>query len=103
MSTGLLDIIKQTAVNVIDNSQMCDLRHGKVTSVSPLKVMITSQLVIPQSLLVVPQHLTTHTVECTIGGESKQTITLHNELKVGDMVALLRQQGGQSYFILDRI
>ena len=34
---------------------------------------------------------------------SKSTVTIHNALKVGDKVALLRKQGGQSYFILDRI
>ena len=33
----------------------------------------------------------------------KKTMTIHNALKVGDKVALLRKQGGQSYFILDRI
>ena len=34
---------------------------------------------------------------------SKSTVTIHNALKIGDKVALLRKQGGQSYFILDRI
>lgn len=34
---------------------------------------------------------------------SKSTVTIHNSLKLGDKVALLRKQGGQSYFILDRI
>ena len=140
MSTGLLNIIKQASMNAVDNAQMCDIRYGTVTGVSPLKVQITNQFVIPQSLLVVPQHLTNYKLECTIpqqstlvsaetaasealkdadepisththkfsvitgdSGESKQTITIHNALKVGDKVALLRKQGGQSYFILDRI
>lgn len=33
----------------------------------------------------------------------KHKITIYNALKVGDKVALLRKQGGQSYFILDRV
>lgn len=139
MSTGILQIVKQASLDAMNNAQICDIRYGKVTSTSPLRVQITSQFVIPASLLVVPQHLTTYELECTLsqssesisgeteksedlkdedepfsehthkfsmttsGGESKQTITVHNALKVGDKVALLRQQGGQSYFILDRI
>ena len=139
MSTGLLNIIKVASMDAVDNAQLCDIRYGTVSSTSPLKVKITNQLIIPQSLLVVPHHLTNYSVECTMsqseesisgeteksdglknedkllsehthkftistgGGESKQTIIINNALKVGDRVALLRQRGGQSYFILDRI
>lgn len=139
MSTSLLGIIKEATMNTMANSQLCDLRYGKVVGVSPLKVQITNQFVLPQSLLVVPQHLTTYEIECTVAqsteqvsgkteeseelegeiepisththkfsitqssGGSKQKITVHNALKLGDKVALLREQGGQSYFILDRI
>ena len=47
-----------------------------------------------------------HTHEVNIITEeqtSRSTVIIHNALKVGDKVALLRKQGGQSYFILDRI
>ena len=106
MSTGILDVVKRAAWDVIENSQMCDLRYGTVVSVSPLKVKVTSQFIIPQSLLVVPKQLTNWTVDVKLdsdeaGGTSK--LTIYNALKIGDKVALLRQQGGQSYFILDRI
>lgn len=33
----------------------------------------------------------------------KKSIIIHAALKVGDKVALIRQSGGQSYYILDRI
>ena len=87
MSTGLIPIIKLAAINVMENSQMCDLRYGMVKSTDPLTVQISSKFTIPQSLLVVPERL------------KKE----EDKLKVGDKIALLRQQGGQSYFILDRI
>ena len=124
MSTGLIDIIKRASIEAVDNAQMCDLRYGTVVSTSPLKVRVTNLLTIPSSLLVVPEHLTDHTVSVTMNwktenasggsGESSyashshnidgtKSITIHNALKVGDKVALLRKQGGQSYFILDRI
>lgn len=102
MSSGLVGAIKTAALEAVNNAQMCDLRYGTVTSVSPLKVKVTNQFVIPSSLLIVPQHLTDSKVDMIIDGETK-TVTVKNALKIGDKVALLRKQGGQSYFILDRI
>lgn len=102
MSTGLLEIVKQAALDAVENKQMADLRYGKVTSINPLKVQVTNQFTLPASLLVVPKHLTDYSVTITIDGGDKK-ITMKNALKTGDKVALLRKQGGQSYFILDRI
>lgn len=86
MATGLLDIMKRAAMDATENSKPTDLRYGTVTSVSPLKVRITNQFILPSSMLVVPKRL----VEDT-------------PLEINDRVALLRQSGGQSYFILDKI
>ena len=124
MATGLIDIIKRASMEAVANAQMCDLRYGKVTSIDPLRVHVTNLFTLPETMLVVPEHLTDHEVNVTVewttdstsggSGESafsshnhpvkgKKTMTVHGALKVGDMVALLRKQGGQSYFILDRI
>ena len=136
MSTGIIETIKQAALDAVNNEQMCDLRYGEVVSANPLRVKITNQLTIPSTLLVIPEHLTNHTVTVTVEWETQstgtttdgdgeqiegdgeetnelvdnthkisgtQTMIINNALKVGDKVALLRKQGGQSYFILDRI
>ncbi len=129
MSTGLIGIMKQASMSAMENQQMCDLRFGTVVSVSPLRVQISNQFTIPEALLIVPQHLTDYTVPCvytrtatmttgttdesnghthnitltTEEGQNETTFIIQNALKVGDEVALLRKQGGQSYFILDRI
>ena len=115
MATGLIEVMKRAALDAIQNAQMCDLRFGKVVSVSPLKVQVTSQFTIPESLLIVPEHLTDYKVEVQIDWTTgnadshthavngTKTMTIKNALKVGDKVALLRKTGGQSYFILDRI
>lgn len=107
MSTNLLPIIQASAVNTVESLQICDVKFGVVISTSPLKVKVTNQFILPDSLLIVPQHLTTHTINCSFkssdGEQSTQPVTFYNALKTGDMVALLRKQGGQSYYILDRI
>lgn len=128
MSSGLVDIMKRASQDVMDNNQLCDLRFGKVISVTPLKVQVTNLFTIPESLLIVPQHLTDYELKVTTAGydwktdnesggsgedsfeshnhtirQSEKTLKVHGALKVGDKVALLRKQGGQSYFILDRL
>ena len=116
MTTGLIDIMKRAAIEADDSRQPSDLRIGTVSSVKPLKVKITNQFILPESLLIVPEHLTDHDVKISLGSwrtsssgdhshvvEGEHTITIHNALKTGDKVALLRKRGGQSYFILDRI
>lgn len=148
MATGLLDIMKRASMDAMDANQMCDLRFGTVVSDSPLKVNINNQLIIPESLLIVPKSLTNYTVSVSMdwttesvpnhnhsysgntgtstsgtshthsysgntngaGSHSHKvvsskdkTITIHNALKIGDKVALIRKTGGQSYFILDKI
>lgn len=128
MATGLIDVMKRASMEAVANAQMCDLRYGEVTSTNPLKVHITNLFTLPASMLVVPEHLTDHEVKITTSGygwvtedksggggmaafeshnheinQSQKTVKIHNALKVGDKVALLRKQGGQSYYILDRI
>lgn len=141
MSTGIIEIIKMAAMDVIENSNPCDLRFGTVSSISPLKVKVTNDFIIPEQLLVVPEHLTNHDLYTNVGGSNEsgtgsinmsvqgetlfittggtevvddesteiiepvdnRTLTIYNSLEVGDKVILLRNQGGSSYVILDRI
>lgn len=132
MTTGLIDIMKRAAKETYENEQPTDLRFGTVVSESPLKVQVTNLFTIPESMLIVPQHLTDHEIEVSLksdygwitedteNGEplspilsshdhkhdiiqSKKKVFIHNALKTGDKVALIRKYGGQSFYILDRI
>ena len=120
--------MKRATMEYLDNAKMCDLRFGKVVSVAPLKVQVTNQFTIPESLLIVPEHLTDYEIKITTTGygwktdnasggsgmaeyashnhginQTERIVKVHGALKVGDKVSLLRKQGGQSYFILDRL
>lgn len=146
MSTGLIEVIKIAAMDAIENNKPCDLRFGTVSSISPLKVKVSNDFIIPEQLLIVPQHLTDHSILTNVGGGSgggdgsvtmvvegetlfittsnvetdtteyvetdtteyvevvdERTLTMYNGLEVGDNVVLLRNQGGSSYLILDRV
>lgn len=86
MATGLIALIKQTALDAVDARKPTELRYGTITSVNPLKVQITNSFTLPSSLLVVPKRL-----------------KKDDPLIVGDKVALIRAIGGQSYYIIDKI
>lgn len=106
MATGIVEVIKRASLDAVKNNQMCDLRLGTVVSTSPLKVQVTNQFTIPEKLLIVPQNLKDYSVRISEDGDTptgEKTITIHNALRLGDRVALLRKTGGQSYYILDRI
>ena len=154
MSTKMVDIIKRASMEAMYAEKPCDLRYGEIISTSPLKVKVSAQFIIPEGMLVVPQHLTDYTVsvsmdwstesvgahthnysgvtESTSGGSSyaqfeshnhsysgttesanshahklvsseSKILKIHGRLNVGDKVALIRQHGGQTYYILDRI
>lgn len=118
MSSGLIDIMKRAANDANEAGQPCDLRYGTVVSVSPLKVQVSHQFTIPGSMIIVPQLLTDFEIPISFNWSSEDTdehthdvisnngekkIKIHNGLKVGDYVALVRQKGGQKYLILDRV
>ena len=118
MATGLVDVMKRASMDALETSQPCDLRFGTVARTSPLSVRVSAQMVLPESLLIVPEHLTDRTVNVEVeweteadSGKSPHThpltgakkLKIKNGLKEGDKVALLRKQGGQTYYILDRI
>lgn len=104
MASGMIELMKRAALDAIESSQPTDLRIGTVVSVSPLKVKVSNQLILPSSILIVPQHLTDYNIDMVnvLDGDTK-TMLVQGALKINDKVAMLRQQGGQSYFILDRI
>lgn len=128
----LIRLIKRAALEAVENGQPTDIRQGIVTNNNPLTVQITPQLILPASVLIVPKHLTDYTVKVsfnwtteeagshnhtcpegttssvsnhshTISSGGDKEITIHNALQINDKVALLRQKGGQFYYILDRI
>lgn len=129
MSSGLIEIMKRSALDAVEAGKPCDLRYGTVMSIAPLKVRVTNQFIIPKSMLIVPEYLTDYEIEVTIkpdynwktkdksGGSleasfeshnhdiyfERKKIKIHGALKVGDKVVLLRQAGGQHFFILDRL
>ena len=123
-SHDLLNIIKQAAVEAVEAQKPSDFCFGKVTSTSPLKILVEQKLTLGSAQLVLTRNVTNYKTQVTVdwmteiksggsGEESfashnhdisgKKEITIHNGLRTGDEVILLKQKGGQKYLVLDRV
>ena len=103
---------------------------GKVVSALPLKIQIDQKLTLSESALILTKSVIDYSVNMTVNhateshthshnyiddGSTRTTetnthshaytgtkaFTVHNKLKVGDSVVLLRVQGGQKFIVLD--
>lgn len=125
----LTKAIKRAAIEAINAEKPVNICFGKVTSVSPLKILVEQKMTLGEAQLVLCRNVTDYVTNVSIpieygwgtqkrsGGSqneafashdhdiviSKSKITVHNGLVVGDEVILLRQQGGQKYIVVDRI
>ena len=97
-----LNVIKKASLDAVNASKPCDYCFGKVTSVSPLKISIEQKLTLGSAQLILTRNVTNFQTTMTINAEQRQ-VTIHNGLKVGDEVILLKQKGGQKYLVIDRV
>lgn len=80
---------------------------GVVEEESPLSIRKNKKLVLPQDFLVLSNAVQDHEVEVQWSTDSNdivtQKVTIKNALKKGEKVLMLQQEGGQMYFVVDRI
>ncbi len=123
----LMKTIKKAAVDAVNASKPVEICFGKVTSVSPLKILVEQKMTLGKEQLVLTRNVTDYKTYITGGNVQdyyytgsnlsgsapvspshvhaigKVQITVHNGLVVGDEIILLRQQGGQKYIVVDKI
>lgn len=80
----LIRIIKQAAVEAVEEAKPVGIIFGSVLNSKPLKLRINPKLVLDKDFLLVPEHLR------------------NTAFEKGDNVILLRAQGGQAYVILGK-
>lgn len=96
---GLVNAMKQAGTNAVGASGPVTVCYGKVTSASPLRILVDQKMTLGSAQLVLTRNVTDHEVD--FGDMGKMTV--HNSLRDGDAVVLLRQQGGQKYIVIDRV
>lgn len=101
-ATEFVRLIKQASIEAVEASKPANCVVGVVTAANPLTVKISNKILISGATLICPKMLTDHDIELVSDGVSK-TYTIKNKLAVGDSVALIKNKGGQQYYILDRV
>lgn len=127
-ATELTKAIKKAASKAVKAEKPVEVCFGKVTSASPLQILVDQKFTLGAAQLVLARNVTDFKTMITGGNLQnyyyvgtppnisnvpvdpshrhaigKIEITVHNGLVVGDGVILIRQQGGQKYIVVDRI
>ncbi len=128
-ANNLAEIIKRAALDAVNAGQLCDFCYGTVTSDAPLKILVEQKLELSAAQLVLCRNVTDYEIKITGGNtrddyytefpDSEYTaglpvqkhvhavgeavIKVHNALKKGEKVVLLRKRGGQEYLVADRV
>ena len=110
--------LTQMISNAVEYTKPSEIYAGKVESVNPLTVRLDINVpVIEEDELILTHLVKDYEVDITVGHSTEETevaegkheykgrkkITVHNGLKIGEGVLLIRQQGGQKFIVLDRI
>ncbi len=98
----LAGVLQQLTQEVVKGMKMADMATGTVVSAAPLSVQIEATLPpIPSKALVLTESVIERVVQVNGGGGG--TVVVHEGLKTGEKVLMLRVQNGQKYIVLSRI
>lgn len=99
--TDILKVMNKSAKGVQNSSQPCDLIYGTVISTSPLKIQVDDKLTLSNKQLQLSRAVIDFEIEMSLNGV-KELYTIHNALKNGEKVTMIRALGGQQYLVIDK-
>ena len=118
--------LKKMINNAVEYNKPSEIYAGKVESTSPLTIRLDVNIpALEEDELILTHLVKDYEADITVGHSTEETevvegavtdikkhkheykgrkkITIHNGLKIGEGVLLIRQQGGQKFIVLDRI
>ncbi len=111
----LLTVIKQAALDAVENVKPVALLFGSVTDTKPLSIKIDQRMTLTESFLILTKNVTKYTTVIEVDDETetavehthkikgKKKIIVDNSLKTGDIVLMVREQGGQRFIVIDKV
>lgn len=104
-SNNLVELIKKAANEANEASEPSDFCYGRVISTSPLKILVEQRMELGKAQLVLTRNVTDFKTLISTRNQNIETIQVivHNALKRGDEVILIKKKGGQKYLVLDRV
>lgn len=110
----IVKAIKKAAKEAIEAADPTAIQFGHVTSISPLKILVEQKKELTIAQLVLTRNVKDYKLEMTVEHvtevaeahsheyKGRKKFTIHNALKVGDTVILVKMQGGQKYIVWDK-
>lgn len=95
----ILRQMKSRGGNVNDYA---DIVFSTVISNEPLRVQLSEQITLDAPFLIVGRAVTDYEQKIILDGKEK-TITIKNGLKPGDKIAMFRMDGGQQFYIFEKL
>lgn len=89
-------------LNMLEERKLCDIQYGTVVSESPLKIRLNQKLILTEKQLLLTGRVRDQRGEWLIGGVRTEVVQ-ENHLKNGEKVVMIRNQGGQSFLVVDRL
>ena len=103
----LVRAVKRAAVEAVRAEAPMTVCYGTVASASPLRIKVEQKKTLGETQLILTDGVRDFQVEVSAAGgpekngERKEQ-RVHNALKAGEKVLLLRCDGGQKYIVLGR-
>ncbi len=99
---SFLGVIQKIVQKTVEGLRMAEMETGTVTSVSPLSIQTDiSRPFIPNAALILTSEVKERIVN--VEGGAGGTVQVHEGLKAGDKVLMLRVSHGQRYIILSKL
>lgn len=121
--TDIIQALKKATVAAVESKKPVKFLYGEVLNAAPLTIRVDQKLILEGDQLILTDNVkdydvgitVDHATESTSGGsgydsfsshshaiKGRKTIRVHNSLKKGERVMLLRQEGGQQFIVLNR-
>lgn len=109
----LLNVIQEISQNTANNTDSIKIHFGVVTSAKPLRIKIDNKFELGETFLILTNDVKDYETEFSTGphtdtGEDtltvqKKKVEIHNGLKKGESVVLLKLPNGKKYIVLTRV
>lgn len=116
---SLIKLIKQAAIEAVEQSSPMGIAYGTVTKINPLEINVEQRMNVKGDMILLTSNVIDHEVKVEIDEKTEDALTsqynhihkykgikeqIHKKgLKKGEKVLLLRINGGQKYIVLDRL
>lgn len=97
-----VEVVKRAAVEAVEAGKPVNILFGTVLSASPLKIQVDQKSIYTSKMLILTRNVTDFEIDSR-DDTNPSTFKVHNALKAGEKVLLVRVQQGKKFVVIDRV